>query len=183
MFYYTGVGSRRAPAEILSLCTRIAEKLAELGWILRSGHAQGCDRAFEIGANGKAEIFLPWRKYGQTPYKDDPGMPLLGQAITDDLREAYDLAASLHPAWEACSEGARRLHARNTQQVLGRDLKSPSKFLICWTPDGAETEDEVSIETGGTGTAIRLADQNNIRVFNLKNEDTLERIKSFLEEK
>ena len=45
------------------------------------------------------------------------------------------------------------IHSVLHQQVLGLDLKTPSKFLICWTPEGKEK--------GGTATAIKLAIINN----------------------
>ena len=48
---------------------------------------------------------------------------------------------------------------RNGYQVLGYDLKTPSKFLICWTKDGKET--------GGTAQAMRIAKDYKIPVYNL----------------
>jgi hypothetical protein len=69
------------------------------------------------------------------------------------------IAAKHHPAWYRCSDAARKLHARNVHQILGRDLASPSKFGVCWTADGQAS--------GGTGQALRIADAYGIRVFNL----------------
>lgn len=46
---YTGIGSRETPYEIQDLMKRIAFKLAENGWLLRSGGAEGADTAFENG--------------------------------------------------------------------------------------------------------------------------------------
>lgn len=132
-----------------------AEKLHDAGWTLRSGHAQGADQAFERGAGEKKEIFLP---------KDN--------TIPD---EAYELAKSVHPRWDLCSAYARACHARNTMQILGRTLKEPVAFVLCWTPDGAESEEDTSIKTGGTATAIRLASRLNIRVFNLQQPNTRDR--------
>jgi hypothetical protein len=43
------------------------------------------------------------------------------------------------------------------------------KFILCWTPDGAETEDQCTRTSDGTGLAIRLASRNNVPVFNMKN--------------
>ncbi len=57
--------------------------------------------------------------------------------------------------------------ARNSHQVLGADLKSPVDFVICWTPDGCETERQRVWETGGTGQAIALADRWGVPVVNL----------------
>ena len=68
---------------------------------------------------------------------------------------------SIHPNPVALSRGARALHARNMYQILGRDLETAVDFVICWTPNSAPV--------GGTRTAIVLAHQHNIPVFNLGN--------------
>jgi hypothetical protein len=60
---------------------------------------------------------------------------------------------------------ARSLMGRNTHQVLGFDCESPSAFVLCWTPDGAERE--TIAETGGTGQAIWIAIAYGIPVWNL----------------
>lgn len=91
---------------------------------------------------------------------------------------AYDIAADHHPAWQNCGENARELHARNVHQVLGADCSTPSKFAICWTPDGAQTD--TTKATGGTGQAIRIAVAYGVPVFNLARADTLERLKAFV---
>jgi hypothetical protein len=139
--------------------TKIATRLQALGWTLRSGHAQGSDRAFEAGAREKKEIFL----------KEDASP------------EALALAESIHPRWDLCDENARRLHARNCYQILGRDLLTPVKFVCCWTPCGSEDEASTSRETGGTRTAIVLAWRYAIPVFNLQQEGRLDKIKELVE--
>lgn len=149
--YYAGIGSRKTPDHILRLMTRIAARLSELGYILRSGGAYGADRAFEVGA-GQKEIFI----------------------AEDADSRALELASQYHPAWDKLSEYARKLHARNCYQILGRDLSSPVVFVVCWTLDGAETI--TSPQSGGTGQAIRIAAAHQIPVFNLKNEDALDRL-------
>ena len=47
--YYTGIGSRETPNEILDRMTRLGSWFSELDWVLRSGGAEGADRAFERG--------------------------------------------------------------------------------------------------------------------------------------
>ena len=147
----TGIGSRETPQDILNLMTQIGRKFARAGWTLRSGGANGADSAFEKGfkeAGGKIEIYLPWKKFNKHTSK-----------LHDPPPEAFELAAKLHPAWSACSQGAKRLHARNCQQILGQNLDSPTDLVICWTKAGGLT--------GGTATAIKLAKQYGIRVINL----------------
>lgn len=168
-FYYAGVGSRGTPANILDQMKRLAARLEVLGGILRSGGADGADSAFESGCT-QAQVFLPWPDFNHrtSPFTQPPA-------------RAYDLAAEVHPLWQACGRGPRALHARNCQQVLGPELDSPSLFVLCWTRDGAETEAQTSIHTGGTGQAIRLAHRHGIPVFNLYHADALARLKCRLQ--
>ena len=142
--YYAGIGSRQTPMEILKLMTATARKLEAHGYVLRTGGAEGADTAFALGAKN-VEIYRPEQADG----------------------EALSLASTLHPAWGRCSDYARRLHARNCYQVLGRDLRTPSEFVICWTPDSCVSAATRSIHTGGTATAIVLAERSGIRVYNL----------------
>jgi hypothetical protein len=172
---YAGVGSRSAPDHVLKLMERIGFRLAELGWILRTGGAEGADQAFERGAQagkGAVGVFLPW-----------PGYNGYDEAVlTAPTQEALELAASLHPAWGGLSQGVRKLMARNSHQVLGTHLDSPVAFVICWTPDGAEHERECGPTTGGTGQAVRLASRRGIPVVNLNKPGALERIAALVQE-
>ncbi len=143
--YYTGVGSRKTPQQILDLMCGIAKYLQGHGYTLRSGGADGADLAFENGAGLDKHIFY----------------------AKDSTPQAEAIAAQFHPAWNRCSAFAKRLHGRNSFQVLGPELNVPSKFLICWTPDGCKRHVDRTIHTGGTGTAISIADANGIGVYNL----------------
>lgn len=165
---YAGIGSRQTPREICDLMTRIARRLAARGFTLRSGGADGADLAFEAGAGDSKEIFLPWKGFNGSD------SPLHKQYSKYD--QAMVLASSLHPAWHSLGNGPRSMMARNCCQVLGENLDSPSKFIVCWTPDGCESIHERSRRTGGTGQAIALAFREDIPVFNLKRPDAMERL-------
>jgi hypothetical protein len=164
--FYTGVGSRETPVPILQLMHNVAYKLRNEDWILRSGGADGADTAFEQGAytavchgnvvwyEGSAEIYLPWRGFG------DSDSSLYHESLPpSSVKKAVDIAKSIHPNWAACSSAARKLHARNVYQVLGKDCGTPSKFLVCWT--------EFGLRKGGTRTAIVLAERYEVPVYNL----------------
>lgn len=161
--YYTGIGSRQIPPDIARDMTQFAYIAARKGWILRSGGATGADSAFEKGcddAKGRKEIFLPWPKFNGS---DSP--------FVTPSQEAHTLASTIHPCYKRLTFGMRELIARNMHQVLGEKLDSPTEFVVCWTPDGARTRSEYSIKTGGTGSAIVLASDKNIPVFNLYHKD------------
>lgn len=165
--WYTGVGSRDTPVPILELMAKIGLALAVEGYTLRSGGADGADTAFEYGAmsgGNRGDIYLPWRRFN-----DNPSM-----AYGIQNAAATKIAARIHPAWFACSRGARALHTRNVYQVLSYDLKTPSDFLVCWTKDGKDV--------GGTRTAIVLAREWSIPVWNLANERERELIESWFNE-
>lgn len=163
MKYYTGIGSRKTPSAILALMGVLARIYVKAGYTLRSGGANGADSAFHMSVafnDGLAEIFLPWPKFNGKVGND---------FIVMDDPHAMELAASIHPAWDKCSQGARKLHARNCHQVLGRDLETPSEFIVCWTPGG--------LDKGGTAIAIKLARMYDIPVYNLFHKDVRDRIK------
>jgi len=146
--YYTGVGSRKTPKEILDLMYKIAAKAALCGYTLRSGGAEGADKAFEQGCDsvkGSKNIYY----------------------AKDATDIAISIAARYHPAWNNCSLFAKRLHGRNSFQILGDTLDTPSYNLVCWTPDGCINHDNRNITTGGTGTAISIAYHYNVPIYNL----------------
>lgn len=168
---YAGIGSRKTPQEVLLLMTRMAVALRERGFVLRSGGAEGADRAFEAGAGNQKEIFLPWRNaFGHS------------SPLAPPSQEAMEMAEGVHPGWQWLKPGARKLMARNCHQILGEELNDPVRFVIAWTPDGCESHHTRSRVTGGTGQAIALASLKDIPVFNLANADAQERLKHFVRE-
>lgn len=149
MQYYAGIGSRETPEGVLDLFIKVAEYLAKKKFILRSGGAKGADLAFEKGCNnvnGISEIYLPWNGFEGSKSK------LIVKGC-----KAFEIAEQYHPYWNNLSQGARKLQARNTHQVLGWKLNEPSDFIICWTKNGSGS--------GGTGQALRIAKAYNIPVF------------------
>lgn len=172
MKYYTGIGSRSTPGLVLAIMSDIARYLGEQGYVLRSGAADGADTAFENGADEAAEmpdgeavhchttgnylghwwrhkeIFLPKRGFNNH-----------SSVHYEQNLAAVEIAKDIHPNWAACSDFAKRAHARNVHQVLGQLLNQPSEFVVCWTPGGKAV--------GGTRTAIKVAEKNGIEVINL----------------
>jgi len=144
---YAGIGARKTPKHILSHMTASAKFLASREWVLRSGGAHGADTAFEKGAGDSKEIYLPWKGYNN--HLSD---------LHEVCEDALLLASTTHPNWERCSEGVRKLLARNNYQLLGKTLDDPVEFVLCWTPEGKIV--------GGTGQALRVAKAYNIDVIN-----------------
>ena len=173
--YYTGVGSRSAPSEIMSLMTSVASKLEQLDYSLRSGAADGADTAFESGVSNpmNKQIFIAWNGFSNRYDSEEGVFNVKGQAVV----QAEEIASSIHPAWEKLSRGAKGLHTRNIFQCLGPTLNVPSKFLICY----AEV-DKHGTPKGGTCTAWECAKRNNIPCLNLFFEEDRERLTKFVKE-
>ena len=87
------------------------------------------------------------------------------------LAERFYVAAA-GEAWATLGDCARALLARDAHQVLGRDLDSPVRFVVCWTPAG--DRDGRDPRSGGTGQALRIAAARSLPVFNIANPDDLE---------
>lgn len=87
---------------------------------------------------------------------------------------AIEYISNFHPAWHRCNDYVRELHGRNAQIILGQDLDDPVDFVICWTKGGKII--------GGTATGIKVAEANNIPVFNYGSCNTTEDIISMCTE-
>lgn len=150
MTYYAGIGSRELPKNVYKFFIALGRYYAQQGFILRSGGANGSDSAFEEGCDlvgGAKEIYLPWKDFNNNK-----------SSLYNTPPDADKIAARIHPAWDKLSQGAKKLHSRNICQILGQDMQTPVKFVLCYTQNG--------VTTGGTATAINLAKEHNIPVFN-----------------
>lgn len=138
--FFAGIGARSTPDKYLQIMGNISALFTREGFMLRSGGADGADKAFEEVAS-LSQIMRPEHA----------------------TSEALKMAELYHPHWKVCSPFARQLLARNCQIILGEDLNAPVSFVVCWTPGGKIF--------GGTGHSIRIAQANNIKVYNLAIEE------------
>ena len=149
---YTGIGSRRAPPEMLGRAEALARRLAASGLHLRSGGALGMDRAFERGTpSDQRTIYRPAHIVGDAGEAafalfDAEVAPLAGCGSIRRMRPP--IAALL---------------ARNMFQILGLDLSAPTRAVVCWTP----ILDYTHRDAGGTRYACLLAQVRRIPIFNL----------------
>ena len=134
--FYTGVGSRDTPEDVLSVMRDLSRIYREMGWTLRSGGARGADTAFEENAGDLKEIYLANSDETIDKFSYD---------------KAQRLASMYHPAWLRLPEYSKKLLTRNAFQVMGAKMDNPSDLIICWTKDGCISHYTRDIHTGGTG--------------------------------
>lgn len=164
---YCGVGSRETPTDVQLFMTSLSKRLKSNGFHLRSGGAIGADTAFARGHSiGNITIYRP------------------DHAVGDKTAEA--MFRSVHPFQHRFKKAhSILLHSRNAYQVLGLTLDAPVDFVLCWTSLGSESEAELKSHgwvEGGTATAIVIASRHGIPVFNLRNEDCLNRFYKFMKD-
>lgn len=165
---YTGIGSRSTPGSILTLIHRVSEKLDKLGFLLRSGGANGADAAFEKYSTRK-EIYLPWDGFNGRHHDGGTYFDYLQCPGWSIAKASVD---SFHPAPGQLSNAGRKLMARNAMQISGRDCKSQTDVVICWTKDGKDI--------GGTSQAILMARSFHIPVLNLGYPETEKFFRTFV---
>lgn len=155
MRFYTGGGSSKAPPDIYALLMLAAQHLAALGMILRTGANKGAEEAFVRGAGVQAEIFVS---------HTGAGGHRSGIVVTDTatIRQAAQIAASVHPEWRNYNDFARKAHTRSIYQVLGADLQTPSAYIICWAPADGDGQVE-----GTVRTVLAVAKLCRIPIYNL----------------
>jgi hypothetical protein len=165
MKYYTGIGSRKTPPQVLILMSKIASLMEEKGYILRSGGASGADQAFASGVRNEnnMEVYLPWSNF-----EGQRGI------VSGDDYVGRKIAEQFHPNWGALRQGGQKLMTRNSHQVLGRDCKTPSELVMCWTPGGTGS--------GGTGQALRIARHHGIKIYDLGAEEILNKVMKKIED-
>lgn len=171
--YFTGIGSRITPFEILNLMKLIGKKCCDLGLRLRSGNAEGADTAFyegvllsqrfkEIGCS----IYLPTGRFRGYTHSPENGF-FDSTLFQDSYSKAFELARQARGGFNGLSEFAIALQVRSVFQVLGSSLRKPSLFLICWAPPSGGNK-----VVGGTNTAVQIAHSYKIPVYNLFEERT-----------
>lgn len=172
---YAGIGARKTPKDVLVLMRRIAKRLAERGWTLRTGGAAGADQAFLDGAldaEGKVELYLPRRGHRGHLQSRYGNLVRVSWGIPET---AFAIAAGHHGNWNRLSDFVKALHARNAQILAGPDGTSdPVRFVVAWTEGGRVV--------GGTGMSIRMARSMGVPVVNLHNPGALEKIAELVEQ-
>lgn len=148
-----GIGARATPDFICTDMEYIAKEVVKSnGWI-RSGHAEGADYAFEIGAGNRCIVYLPSKGFNSK-------LPMLGKQYQGYDYTNLEFTLKYHPNPGALSPFVRQLMLRSGAQILGINGDSPVDAVVCWTPDGKAS--------GGTGQGIRIAMDYGIPVFNMR---------------
>lgn len=183
----TGIGARDCPIYYGEILSRIGLYLSTKYVVtLRSGRAKGSDKIFEDAfhtTNSDFELYSPFQykiRITDTENELKEREERIYRYNKDKWSLAISIAEKHHPLFNRLNSNTKRLLTRTTFQILGPSLNNKSDLVICYTKDGVEHGSLTTKDTGGTGTAIRLAETYGVPVFNIGNDKRKEQILQFI---
>lgn len=147
---FAACGEWELPEDVMAELTAIAEELLQEKYIMRLDGNPGACEAFLNACEYEEdmELYIPWENFNDHEtghHKVTAG--------------ALEQAFLHHPDWtQVGDEDARLEIGRYSYLILGKDLKSPCDFLICYSDQGKAESDDIA-------QVIRIADSNLIPVF------------------
>lgn len=165
---YAIVGNREAPTHVLGSMTRLAKELDSHGFTCRIDGGEGPSAAVEP-LECRKELTIPWKGFNEKESNFSYNQP-----------ESFEIAKLFHPTYDNMKPAAQAFLARNARVIMGRDLKSPIMFLICWTEDGVESMKDKTSRTGFAGHLIAMASALGVPVYNMQRPDAETRLRNHL---
>lgn len=162
MWYASFAGPLKLSRKQQELLIDFGGKLASEGWFLRSHGTTEMDSALSIGCS----------KSNNAPKN---------HSVSRDIcAKAYTLADRLIAPSKFISHGEREQAAFMVEVILGPSLKRPARFVLTWsTPSVAPTR----FEFKETTVVNHLLKEFKIPVFDLSNQEHLDRVHGFLDQK
>lgn len=147
---------------------KIAARAGELGFTIRFQAGSKSGKLIEQHVN-RREAYTPFKKadFNYDVYTTHP---------------AVCIAKRYSPSFDTQRETVRPVMGMFANLVLGRDLKSPTRIVVLWTPDGVEASAKRTAKTGFIGVAIGIASAFRIPVFNIANPASVDKLKELLAE-
>ena len=161
------------PKEVGEKLLELTKALATKGFIFRYNGDN--DPIFKDILNSDSIIvdsYLPWKKFNT----DAPNVKMVRP-----VEQAYKHASYYHKGFPKLPNNVRTILARDVHVLLGEDCRRAVSFMIAYTSDGCESKDKINFKTtGNVSFPIAIAEEVNIPIFNIKNEDAISRLIEYL---
>lgn len=165
---YAALSNKNAPEEVVETMRRLVHKLNDEGYTLRTAGNEGPEESLEAQTEQK-EVHIPWKGFNNRESR-----------FNRNDNNAIEIVQAFHPTFASLKPAVQAIIARSAHVILGKDLRSPVRFLVCWSEDGLENAKDRSIKSGYMGMPVAVANSLSIPVFNLKNADATTRLRNFL---
>lgn len=119
------------------------------------------------------EAYRPWKKMA-------PDLASVAKTFAD--KQAYEAACYYAPKFSSFPPGVRCIRANAVYALLGKEIKNPSNFILCWTECGSEaiTKDTDFKKIGNAGVFFTMGKDLNIPIYNIKNKDSVQKLAEYL---
>ena len=161
------------PKEIAEKLVELAKALATKGFIFRyNGDNDPVFKDILNSDNLIVDTYLPWKKFNISA----PNVKMVRP-----IELAYKHASFYHKGFPKLPNTVRTILARDVHVLLGEDCKRAVSFMLAYTSDGCESKDKINFKTtGNVSFPIAIAEEVNIPIFNIKNEDAISRLIEYL---
>lgn len=169
---------RKVSDELVLKFTKVSKYLSEHGFVFRHYGAHDSKIQNDILAIDyiKSQSYIPWPKYNPK---------ILKPVLKFNTKESYEAACAYHAKFNQIPAGIRSKLASQISAMFTEKLNDPVDLILIYTENGDEviTKETDYKELGNTSFFIRVANNTNILVFNLKKEDAINRIVEYVKNK
>lgn len=170
---FTVVTHGDVPDDTMNIIEAFCRKLIEKGFTYRyDGDARSKASLLAYTASKqRSEIFLPWKKFNTD----------VDATLAYPKEDAYRIGAFYHTKLNDLAGPVKGFIARNVHVLLGGELNTPLSLLICYTEDGSEVTKGMDYKKAGNASFfIRVCEDLDIPVFNMKQPDAKERLIEYI---
>lgn len=153
----------------------IAKVLFSKGYTYRYNGDKDDTAAIKMASllNAKIDVYLPWKKFNE-----DIALPLM--ACPNEV--GYGIGFKYHKTFMKLPPSIRAITSRDSNILLGVTGTEPVDILLVYNLDGSESITKTTDykKMGNTVYPIRIAAEANIPVYNIKNEESINRLINFI---
>ena len=174
---FTFIGTKNMPddavAKTVALIVKMIESNNDITLVCRTS----------VGSNGEIEVYkalkdrfpdnieliLPWKDFKVIEETFDSKNYFSSP-------ESMDLAKKVYPTWEKQKEYMLKIYSKNIRMIAGQNIRSPSRFVLCWSPDGIETSAARTNNSDGIEFYLKVSEVYKLKAYNLAAENALGRL-------
>lgn len=169
---------RKISDDLVLKFTKVAKYLSEHGFTFRhyGAHDSKLQNSILGIENIKSLSYLPWSKFNSKITKP---------AMKFNSKECYEVACAYHAKFNQIPAGIRSKLASQVAAMFTDKFNDPIDLILIYTENGDEviTKETNFKDLGNTSFFIRVANNNNILVYNLKKDDSISRVVEYVKNK
>lgn len=165
---YSVVATKDAPRDVLDTLRNLVTMMKANGFTLRASTSTDMDDvAITTVQDSSTEVYIPWKDFNNVSSK---------YYFND--KTCLHIAKMFHRSFDSLKPAVQAFLGRTVRMIMGKKPSNYSLFIVVWSEDGAEKVSQITPKTGYISHAISVADALHIPVFNLQNNNAIDRIRN-----